>query len=309
MALPMTANAPTAKNMLPEGEALYGHLPSDAGEWLFKDQDQVLGPIPADHLLAKLYDGQVTSDTLVAKEVGEWKPLREVWFFGAHLQRVRQKVLYDDAVKTRQQMAAKQATTRFIVVTTLLVLVTGSSLAASRYALVERPWEDKRDYLAERPELGTLPDNTPRVTVQEKPAEAAGDSGSNGDGASDEDKKKAAKKKKGRGGRDDDERPAGPVLPLEQAKQEIKNVFLAGVDSYKDCIRKELAVNPDLPSTVTVQFVVRNDGSIRDFEIQEKELRFGSLERCLGKKVGALRFPRFSGEVVNFIFPFKLKRK
>jgi hypothetical protein len=58
-----------------------------------------------------------------------------------------------------------------------------------------------------------------------------------------------------------------------------------------------------------VEFVVANEGNTRDFKIQERELRDGPLAKCLGNRIAALKFPKFSGERKVFIFPFKITRK
>src|SRR5687768_3966960 len=89
---------------IPQGEALHGKPPPDAGEWLFKDNEQVLGPVPAEMLVSKLYEGHVNADTPVAREVGQWKPLREVSFLGAHVPRARQKLALDTAIRERAEL-------------------------------------------------------------------------------------------------------------------------------------------------------------------------------------------------------------
>ncbi|MEW5849780.1 MAG: AgmX/PglI C-terminal domain-containing protein, partial [Myxococcota bacterium] len=103
--------------------------------------------------------------------------------------------------------------------------------------------------------------------------------------------------------------PAQAGIPTELTADQMKATFLSQKAGYIACIKEEAGRNPEMPGTVTVEFVIRNDGSTGDFKVQEREVRSGPLATCLGAKVGALRFQRFSGERKTFIFPFTIKRK
>ena len=55
------------------------------GDWMFKQDDMVFGPMPARLLIEKMYLGEIGGTTLVAPSDGEFTPLREVSFFTVHL--------------------------------------------------------------------------------------------------------------------------------------------------------------------------------------------------------------------------------
>ncbi len=70
------------------------------GQWLFKERDLLMGPVPAKVIVDKLYAGDLTGDTPVASEEDElWRPLREVAEFRVHLAKAeaRQRVLREKA--------------------------------------------------------------------------------------------------------------------------------------------------------------------------------------------------------------------
>ncbi|MEW5855093.1 MAG: hypothetical protein AB2A00_40325, partial [Myxococcota bacterium] len=166
-------NASSGNIVLPQGEALHGKPPPDAGEWLFKESEQVLGPVPAELLLTKLYEGHVNADTPVAREVGQWKPLREVWFLGAHVPRARQKLELETAIQDRTELGAKHTRIRIAMAALTFALLFVGSLGMARWTMIARPWEDKTDWLARRPDFAALPDRTPRVAMVDKKKEEA----------------------------------------------------------------------------------------------------------------------------------------
>jgi len=331
----MEASTPT----LPQGEALYGKLPPDAGEWLFKDKDQVLGPVPPEMLITKLYDGFLTADTPVAKEVGQWKPLKEIWFLGAHVPRAQQKMAFESAVQERARMASTQLKTRALLAFITFALLFTGALAAARWVMITRPWEDKTDWLTRRPPAVQLPDRTPKVVavVEKEEPKRAGE-GTTPPPADDkkpapsDDKKpvkgtkattKAPGKEPAKGAKEEPVKPkedvkkpeevkpapVKTVVPQELTKEQMTSVFKGGAGGYMQCIREEAARNPNMPGTITVEFVIKNTGGTTDFKVQEREIRTGPLATCLGAKIGALRFPQFSGENKVFMFPFRITRK
>lgn len=329
------------KTALPQGEALYGKPPPDAGEWLFKDKDQVLGPVPPEMLLTKLYDGYLTADTPVAQEVGQWKPLKEIWFLGPHVARAQQKMAYQLAVEERARIVSSLLKTRLLLALVTFAVVFTALLAGARWLMISRPWEDKTDWLTRRPALVRLPDRTPKVAAvvekkEEKPAEQAAAPAEEKKAPPAEDKKKDDRATKDtrkdpakdKGKKDDksakkddkpaEKKPADEVkteaprvagLPVELSKEEMLGVFKSGAGGYMQCIREEAQRNPNMPSVITVEFVIKGNGSTTDFKVQEREVRTGPLATCLGQKIGALKFPRFSGENKFFQFPFKITRK
>jgi hypothetical protein len=343
-----------APQPLPEGEKLHGTLPPGLGEWLFKDKDQVLGPVAPELLVNKLYDGEVAADTPVAREIGQWRPLREVWFLGAHVPRAQQRTAYLRARTERAEAAARQARTRVMLGAMGFAVVFLASLGLVSWLMRERPWADKTDWFARRPAFAALPDRTPppRLAVATPPPKAADapaeDKKPDDKKAEEErkaaeemaaaeekkagdDDKKGKKGKKGKDGKEDPkkvaaadpkggkkeapkeelkkEAPVVPAVAQELSNEQIMSTFKASAGGYTGCIREEAARNPDMPGTITVEFIIRNDGSTADFKVQEREIRTGPLAACLSGKIGALRFPKFTGERKQFIFPFKITRR
>jgi hypothetical protein len=333
----------TTTSALPEGEKLYGKLPPDLGEWLFKDRDQVLGPVPPDMLLTKLYDGFLTADTPVAQEIGQWKPLREIWFLGAHVNRAQQRAAYVQALDERTSAEKRHGRTRLLMGMLFFSVLFVSALGGARWTMITRPWEDKTDWLTRKPDLVKLPDRAPKlavVTRNETPSATAGGEEKRAppeekhpaaDATKGKDNPKgaakvAAKDEKKRDDKKKDEKPVGKDakqetaevkteppkqagVPTELTKEQMLAVFKGNVPGYKECIASEAKRNADMPGTITVEFVINNEGATKDFKVQEREIRDGPLAACLAGKIASLRFPKFSGEVKTFIFPFKITRK
>lgn len=333
---------------LPEGEKLHGTLPPGLGEWLFKDREQVLGPVEPQLLVSKLYAGEVAADTPVAQEIGEWKPLSEVWFLGAHVARARQRMAYVEAREQRKTVLTAHFRTRLAGALFAFAVVFLAALGGARWTIIERPWADKTDWLTHRPAFLDLPARAPRLAAvtpaaqppaaesprreeakADKPdrreerkdrkdrsgAQAKDRDSKNAQKSKDKDKDKAKAKDKAAGGdaaKNTDVQKSAPAVTGVQAElsnNQILSIFKGGARGYTTCIRAEASRNPEMPGTITVEFIIRNDGSTADFKVQEREIRSGPLATCLAAKIGALRFPRFTGERKQFIFPFKITRR
>ena len=71
-------------------------LGTSGGEWLFKQGDMLLGPVPARVLVDKLFRGEIDAATPVAPS-GEdtFVPIEEVEFFKVHAKKAQVKVRLD----------------------------------------------------------------------------------------------------------------------------------------------------------------------------------------------------------------------
>ena len=57
------------------------------GEWLFKKDDVVLGPVNASVILSRIQAEEIDGDTPIGREAGQWRPLKEIEYFASEVER------------------------------------------------------------------------------------------------------------------------------------------------------------------------------------------------------------------------------
>lgn len=144
----------------------------DAGEWLFKEGDVVLGPVPASVLVERLSRGELHEETPIGRQAGQWRPLGSVTYF-ADLLRKAEELRRKEA--ERRRLAAEQRKTMFgmaagWVAVAVVPLFAGGLLGNS--LMERRPWDDTPTWIAKVPPLVDLP-TPPRAAPVEVSATRA----------------------------------------------------------------------------------------------------------------------------------------
>ena len=71
------------------------------------------------------------------------------------------------------------------------------------------------------------------------------------------------------------------------------------------CYESVLRDEPYLSGKVKVRFAIEREGSVEAVQVLENTTGNSSVERCVTRVVGAIRFPsRREGKSLSFIFPF-----
>ncbi len=290
------------------------------GEWLFKHNDLVLGPVTAIILVEKIKKGELDGDTPVARDGADFRPMKLVRLFREAWQATVEE--RRNALEERAwQSAVKRAKLgRAFVLFASFALPAAGAGVASRHLMTVRPWDDTPMWIAKVPPLVDLPQKPPEVKKPEPALATTGGAASSApSGDSDDDKPgdldKAKKPKAKVAGDDGDgnggvaEAPTDPTLPTSvdtltnaQAVAPLKEIQ----GDLKACFKAEMESNPDMPSQVTLSYTIMESGKATNIELDARELRDRPVVACVQKAVGTLRWPRFSGERKNVSVPFKL---
>src|SRR5690242_1667189 len=70
-----------------EGSLALVDLGTAGGEWMFRRDGMMFGPVPASAVVDALMAGEIDGETAVGREGDPLQPLREVAFFRSHLPR------------------------------------------------------------------------------------------------------------------------------------------------------------------------------------------------------------------------------
>ncbi len=317
------AAAPASAMVMPDSPVTDNSAGEDdatKGEWLFKQNDLVLGPVTAIVLVEKIKKGELDGDTPVARDGADFRPMklvrlfREAWEATVEEARLAAEERAYQAAVTRAKLA------RAVVLLLAFVIPAAAAAAGSRQLMIARPWDDTPSWIARVPPLVDLPQRPPEVKKVEPPPVVA-DASTNPDDEDDEDDGKAPDptrprkprvKKPKHNGSDTattTSAPPGPSPPASvetlsnaQAVAPLKEIQ----GSLKSCFKAEMESNSDMPAQVVLSYTVTEEGRAINVDLDARELRGRPVVGCVQKAVATLRWPRFSGERKNVSVPFKL---
>ncbi|MFO0636784.1 MAG: AgmX/PglI C-terminal domain-containing protein [Nannocystaceae bacterium] len=70
------------------------------------------------------------------------------------------------------------------------------------------------------------------------------------------------------------------------------------------CYNKQLARQPDLSGKVSLQWIIRLDGSVSGAKVKSSSLNNSDAESCMVRALQNWRFPKPEGGVVEVEYPF-----
>ncbi len=302
------------------------------GDWLFKFQEEILGPVPAKEIIERMFAGEVDESTQISLEDGEWTTVQTLQEFRPFLYQAKAHLRAQRARAEAIQAAQKRRTRNTIRVAVAGVFVVIISFFATFFLVIHRPWSgqdalqlwaDKHVPLlmismanAHEPDADSAEDlagiNIDQILIDDAPALVAIQdipSGKNGAKAAEPKKtigKKAstsASKKKGSSTAGTKTASVGRLR-----NEEITAVVYAPSNLRRlySCIRREIKRNDDLPETIVLDFSIANDGKVGQVRMDAIKLDGGPLHACFKQKLASLKFRPFSGQVRNVTLPFNI---
>ena len=305
------------------------------GEWLFKEDELVLGPVTAIILVERIKKGELSADTPIARDGQPFQPMklvalfREAWEAAQEERRLAaEERAYLSAV--RRARGARVA----LYLLVLLVPAAGAGLVA-RQVMIARPWDTSASWLQKAPPLVDLPNRPPEVKTNkvasvdadravpddlkpEAKAEAKTEAKTEPDNdPPDRRRKKDDRRDSRKDDRKDDKKTKDAKAPIEEPKGPVQETLtneqaIAPLKSIKDdlkgCFKAEMESNPDMPATVVLSYTVTEDGKATNVALDARELRGRPVVGCVTNALGKLRWPRFTGERKNVSVPFKLSK-
>ena len=325
-----------------------GNAP-EAQTWLYKEGEAVRGPVKTALIIDLIKSGQLEADNNISPEFGEWQLLREVEQFSDILEKASAVIAEKKAIIQAQQRLRRIAIMRVAMFIIAVFAFFALGFAGGRYLAKTRPWEDKTDWSQKGPALVALSAKKivlAKATTtawdiaafdedkdNEKPAStnkaskgstSKKSSTKTGSKSSKKGKHQRSHKKSGKNKstvkstdkpKESKVASASPPeynsagLPKALSQSQIMRVLKTKKGAIAGCLRAEAKRNPDLPSTVTMEFVVTSAGTPSSFKIYERQVRTGPLATCIKSKVMVLRWPRFFGANKTVTIPFHIKRR
>ncbi|MBN2495476.1 MAG: AgmX/PglI C-terminal domain-containing protein [Deltaproteobacteria bacterium] len=297
------------------------------GDWLYKLQGEVIGPVPASEIVTRLFAGEVDESTQVRTEDGDWLSLQALAVWHPFIYQAKAKLRAEKARAEAEQAARRRKAQKMVNLGIGAVFLILISFAATYLLIVQRPGRDEetlREWAARHVPLFSLPVakaaaldeggeeagliNIDQILIDDAPALVAIRNH----------KRKRRKRQTGKPVSSDKPKEPGADKPAETevastgmlTNEEITNTVYArsNIGRLSACLKAEIQRNPDLPGRVVLDFSIRNDGRIHSVRLDDARLEDGPLQACFTQKLAKLKFRPYQGQVRNVTIPFDWKR-
>lgn len=267
---------------------------SSEGEWLYRVGAEVRGPLPFAALVDKLMRGEIDVATVVAREGGDFHPIVRVAAFASHITEAKKRASRRAASKVR----------RIVALVTLIVLAGAGSggyyfwldyqrTLAKRQAEVEaqaRALAAKREQYKSMPKMGLVA----LVSL----------------GTEDDVKIHSSGKSRRRRapGREAIDEPEEFVSQCKLTQQQIFGTLGKNLGKINVCVQDEKQRDTQglLPPQLPLDFVVRPDGTVVEFKIDDRHYRTGPMNNCMIKVFKTITFPSTTGANCPVTIPIKI---
>ncbi len=297
--------------MAPNETLLHDDPDLEGGEWLFRRDGQVFGPIDSRALAAMLYRGEIDARTPISAGDGTWRALAQVPAFVVHAKKAEAGLRVEREVTGARMLRARanRRRTGALVVGALLVVAgaVGGALHLARSARETSPLLE--DFgagirIASAARVGVshravaedefeVPIDQPTPGAQSQRRKAAHPAGSAG-----------AARTPGASGSVD----GGELVAAEFDPRKIQTVVGREQRNLVPCFRVEAARSPEFQGNVPLEFAIGNDGRVAQVWIDEPRFREGPLRDCLVRALAAWRFDPFPGQRPTVSLAFGMGR-
>jgi hypothetical protein len=301
------------------------------GEWVFKQDDVVLGPVSSSVLVQRIEQGGLSEQTPVGREAGKWRPLKAVPYFQEILDKAERRRRAIAEQTAREAAQRKERALRVVAMAALVAMPLLVGVVTGRAVMVARPWDDTDSWLQRAPPLVDVPPKPkeapppPPVVAKADEEPGAAEPGSGHEIENEGDKKTAKARASGPGGgkkkapnkraqqqkstpEEPKAQPAQPETDAALSQQQIMAPVMKNQGPIGGCLKAETARNPEMPARVTLMWTVTEKGRAINFQLKERQVREGPLPACLTKVFDGMRWPRFRGERKNVELPLSVKK-
>lgn len=287
------------------------------GDWLFREGEMVLGPVPARQIIDKLYSGELTGRSEVSPlGTSQFHRIAEVDFFKVHLAKAEAKLRVEALAQSQRSKSQRSRNVKIAVVASICVVVAGGAAFAARYLAVHNPFKNA-DELA----FGDITVEPPTITLakashmkEEELLEYPGGPGQpklppgtrppTGGGSS------PIAKRPPSGGKSSgltaaSEDPDG-LQTAQFDRSGINSVVASKQRTLYACFAEEAQRKPGFSAKIPIEFVIGNDGRVSKLWVDHPDYKQGALADCLFKELQKWPFKSYQGEQATVGLSFKI---
>lgn len=277
--------------------------PAPRGEWLFKKNGQVFGPIAGRAVVEMLFRGELDGASPVAGDDGAWRPLAQIPAFLVHVKKAEAALRVEREVTGARILERRRGRARAAGAAALAIAIVVGAGSGAFWVATRKPW---------RARSALLEDFGGGVAL----ASAARVGGGRHRAGDDEVEVPDEPDAPGSGpGRRVHAAPRQPVSGLATGGElvvarydvaHIQAVVAREQRTLAPCLRAEAERSPDFGGEIPIEFAVGNDGRVAQLWIDEPRFRRGELRECLWRALRAWSFGTFPGERPTVSLSFRI---
>src|SRR5262249_30925418 len=237
-------------------------LGTSGGEWLFRQGELVLGPVPAHRIVDKLFSGEITGSTEISLlGDGHFMRLSEVDFFKLHLAKAEAKLRVDLVALQARARSMRKRNIRVGIVAAVSLVFAGGAAVLARYLAIHKPWKNA-DELAFA-DITLEPPTTTLAQARGSREELVDYPGKGGTRMVRRPSEKGTERTRSSkaGTKVSDEEPDG-LQTAQFDRDGINSVVAAKQRSLYPCLAEEVRKRPGLAAKIPIEFVIGNDGRV-----------------------------------------------
>jgi hypothetical protein len=292
--------------MAPDERLLQDDPGLDGGEWLFRREGQVFGPVDSRTLAAMLYRGEVDGRTAISTGDGAWAAIAEVPAFVVHAKKAEVGRRVEAEVTGSRVLRARARRRRLAgLVVVALLLVAGAAGGALVLARRSAPGASP---LLEDFGAGIRIASAARVGVSRRAAEeefeVPADEGGKPGSAPARRRSRPAPAPGAASGSVE----GGDLVAASFDPKKIQAVVGREQRGLAPCFRAEAQRSPEFRGDVPIEFAIGNDGKVAQLWIDEPRFKEGPLKECLLRALAVWRFDPFPGQRPTVSLAFGIGR-
>ncbi|MBS2027086.1 MAG: AgmX/PglI C-terminal domain-containing protein [Deltaproteobacteria bacterium] len=286
---------------------------TSGGDWLFKQDDMLLGPVPAKVLVDKLYKGEITGRTFVAREGSDdFVPIETIDFFKVHAKKAQVKVQIDKDTTTQIAVQKKQRNLKLGGFGAVGLIVLAGGAYGAYWLAVNKPWRNANDA-----DLITISVEAPAISLAAKPSDEVAiaipePSGTNPAVPAPPHKGVPTKHHgstaptPSASPQTDATDPDGMKATQQFDSATISQIAQQKANTVYPCIKAEAVAHPPTDQVnLPLEFTVGNDGRVGKVWVDNHDFGEGTpLYACLVKTLKTWSFPHYEGEQANVKLKF-----
>jgi hypothetical protein len=278
------------------------------GEWTFRRDGQLFGPVPEARLRELLFEGQVDAHTEVSCDGGPYRRLSQVGRFMVDLKKAEAHLRVEREITDSRRLEARRRRLRGIAVVGGAAALLAVGLGGAIWLASARPWQ-KRSELLEAFGDGIAISVPARIGVaRARPAGAPTEEVvvPSDPGAPPRAARTARERPAAAASPAPRRPPQGDLVLAQWDADNIQAVVGKEQRTLAPCLRAEAARSPDYRGEIPVEFAIGNDGKVISLWIDEPRFRRGPLHDCLLETLQRWRFKPFPGQQPVIALAFRV---
>lgn len=270
-------------------------------DWLYQVDGHVFGPVKPKELLEMLYRGEITGESPVSSDEGDFRPLRHFAVLRSHLPKVESHHRELEAAKAKDRVEGKaRLKKRFGWAGAALVAALIGSIGIAYWVRSSRVADAEADKQAQEAALNQQLDDLAASVSIEPPLMAV---------VQEPEVRKRGKRSRRRSKQAVARFSGGPAKTGDLTKPEIMKGVGKAFGGLKRCIVKQLQRDKDtVPEQIVLTFSVNNEGRAQNVSLTDRFLRRSPLKACVAAKLARVRWRVYKGEVQNIEYPITIGR-